>query len=406
MSVDALARKVTGREESLFAGEMRRREAALRGRIEGRRLLVLGGGGSIGSATVHVLSRLGPAALHVVDQSENALAELVRSLRGRPEGLQVSDFRALPLDLGAPPMARLLAGESPYDIVLNFAALKHVRSEKDVPSVLQLLDTNVGKARRLLGWLGEHGAPRRYFAVSTDKAASPANVMGASKRLMEHLVFNAEALGLVACETASARFANVAFSDGSLLQAFLLRLQKRQPLAAPRDTRRYFLTPAESGELCALAAVLADDRHVLVPALTPEADLRTLEEVASVVLEAVGLEPRRYDDEGEARRAVESDAAQGRWPLLLTPRDTVGEKDEEVFLSAGERARPSGLEGLEAVAYTGVDVERLRRVLDRIDEAVARADVPITKEALVSWIAEVVPEFSHLETGRSLDERL
>jgi FlaA1/EpsC-like NDP-sugar epimerase len=236
--INDLARLATGREKELFTEDIDRFRTELTQRIGGSRILVIGGAGSIGAATVRSLVPFGARSLHVVDQNENTLVELVRDLRSRFDASKLPDFRTLPLNFGSPIMERFLMEEEPYDFVLNFAALKHVRSEKDCCSILQMLDTNVVKPAYLLKWLVNRGGLRGYFCVSTDKAANPVNLMGASKRLMEHVIFSGEVAECRDVKITSARFANVAFSDGSLLQGWLMRLSQGQPLAVPRDTRR------------------------------------------------------------------------------------------------------------------------------------------------------------------------
>ncbi len=405
MRVDqaALDRLVLRRERSQFADDLERRRDDLRAAVAGKRVLVVGGGGTIGSATTMLISGLGPAALHVVDQSENYLAELVRDLRGRPGGLDVGDFRTLPIDYGAPVMGRFLADSAPYDIVMNFAALKHVRSEKDVYSLLQMIDTNVVRHVRFKRWLAQGGHGARYFAVSTDKAANPTSLMGASKRLMEDIVFDVAALD--GATSVSARFANVAFSNGSLLQGFLYRLTKSQPLAVPRDTRRYFVSQRESGEICALAALLGGDGQVLFPRLDPVGELQLLEEVATRVLEHAGLRAQAFDDEQAARDALPALAREGRWPLLLTPLDTSGEKPYEEFVGHGEEEIDAGLATLGAVRHL-----RSRAISDGViamlEDAVGRVDGDLDKAAIVAAIKSAIPNFSHRETGKNLDERL
>jgi FlaA1/EpsC-like NDP-sugar epimerase len=398
-----LDRLVLQRPTSQFAPDLGSRTHDLLTEMRGQRVLVVGGGGSIGSATTALLSRLEPAALHVVDQSENYLAELVRELRGRQGGLAVADFRTLPLDYGSAVMGRFLADAKPYDIVLNFAALKHVRSEKDAYSLLQMLDTNVVRHVRFKRWLLRHGHARRYFAVSTDKAANPTSLMGASKRLMEDIAFDTHVPE--GGSVVSARFANVAFSNGSLLQGFLYRLAKQQPFAVPRDTRRYFVSQSESGEICTLAALLGRPAQVLFPRLDPATQLQSLQEVAERVLDAHGLRPVPFDSEDEARAALPSLAKQQAGPLLLTPLDTSGEKPYEEFVGSDESEADSGLETLGAVHH--VPSRAIEDgVVDMLAGVVGDDASPIDKGAIVRAVESVIPGFAHRETGRNLDERL
>ena len=394
---------VLGRKESLFSHEVEARRKDLLDVVDGARVLVVGGGGTIGSATTALLADLRPGCLHVIDQSENYLAELVRDLRGRPGGLGVKDFRTLPLDYGAPVTGRFLAESRPYDIVLNFAALKHVRSEKDVYSLLQMIDTNVVRHIRFRRWLKAAGHGARYFAVSTDKAANPTSLMGASKRLMEDVVF-APDLSLAGQES-TARFANVAFSNGSLLQGFIQRLAKGQPLAAPRDTRRYFVSQRESGEICLLSAVLGKPGHVLFPKLDPISQLQPLQDIAERILQLAGYEPEVVENEDEARAAVARLASAGKWPLLLTPLDTSGEKAYEEFVGQGEVLTQSGLMSLDAVAHVR-STALSQSVIEMLEEAVSHNDRTINKHAIVQAIQAAIPGFSHRETGKTLDDRL
>ncbi len=394
---------VLGREHSHFARDLLAQESALHKVVADRRVLVVGGGGSIGSATTMLLADLQPKCLHVVDQSENYLAELVRDLRGRPGGLEVADFRTLPIDYGSPVMGRFLGEAAPYDLVLNFAALKHVRSEKDIYSLLQMIDTNVVRHVRFRRWLKKGGHAQRYFAVSTDKAANPTSLMGASKRLMEDVVFEPE-LSTSGINT-TARFANVAFSNGSLLQGFLMRLAKGQPLAAPRDTRRYFVSQRESGEICLLAAALGQAGNVLFPRLDPVSELQLLEDIAVRVLNAAGFEAVLFDDEREAREAAVTLPREKRWPLLLTSLDTSGEKPYEEFVGAGEAIIDSGLQTLDAVMHVATQA-LTPDVLAMLEDAVSRVDGAVDKQGIVDAIQRVIPGFTHRETGKSLDDRL
>lgn len=396
----------TGRPVPLFSGDVAASQATLLERLRDARVLVIGGAGSIGAATVAELSRFPLAALHVVDTNENGLAELVRDLRGRPEGLAIADFRTLPVDFGAAFFRRFLETEAPYRYVLNFAAIKHVRSEKDVFSLLQMFDTNLVKADRLLGWLAARGGTARYFCVSTDKAANPVNLMGASKRLMEHVMFAHDGARAAGITLSSARFANVAFSAGSLLEGWLLRLEKGQPLPVPRETRRYFVSMREAGQLCLLAAICAPDRTIVIPRLD-ESLLIELEAVAHRVLGAVDLTAAPHDDENAARAAVPAERARGAYPLLRTPLDTSGEKAFEEFVGAGESPVEIGLPNLLAVSYTGVDAAALAALRTWVTALVQDPDAALpTKAAIVEAVRAVIPEFAHVETHRQLDARL
>jgi FlaA1/EpsC-like NDP-sugar epimerase len=398
--LDAVA---TCRTESLFAADVAANHNVIASRLGNRRVLAVGGGGSIGAATVRLVLDYRPAAVHVVDQSENYLAELIRELRGRPEGLADVDFRTLPLDYGSPIMARLLRDLPPYDVVLNFAALKHVRSEKDVYSVLQMLDTNIVRHNLFKRWLADHRHGATYFAVSTDKAANPVSLMGASKRLMEDLIFSATTE--YSRSTTSARFANVAFSNGSLLQGFVYRLAKRQPLAVPRDTQRYFISHHEAAELCLLAALVLPDRHIGVPRVNPYLQLQPLESIAHRFLEYHRLMPVCYLDEAQARRDVETLAARGRWPLLLTPLDTSGEKPYEEFVGAGETLSECGLAAMQAIHHVpSAAVEQ--GLFEQLQKIVNEPHTPVSKGELIDVVKCALTNFRHTDTGRDLDQRL
>jgi FlaA1/EpsC-like NDP-sugar epimerase len=395
---------VTRRKGSLFRSDLNAHSAEISAQLRGRRVLVIGGGGSIGSATTCLLLGYAPSAVHVIDQNENYLVELVRYLRGRPIGLTTGDFRTLPIDYGSPVMERFLReAERPYEVVFNFAALKHVRSEKDIYSVLQMLDTNLVRHARFKNWLCKYGHARLYFAVSTDKAANPTSLMGASKRLMEDLIF-----GLHAAEaqsTTSARFANVSFSNGSLLDGFLHRLAARQPLAAPSDTRRYFISQIEAGELCLIAALLAPDKHVAFPNLNPSEELQSLESIAVRVLEHFGLAPVFYEDEEGARRDLERVARTGRWPLLLTPLNTSGEKSHEEFVGNGETTVDIGMQAIRALSHVPSRAIG-SKLFERFGLLIEDPNRPVNIDRIVAEIGRALESFCHVDTGNNLDQRL
>lgn len=394
-----LAKVVVRRTSSLLDEDMARNLDAVTEKVGGKRVLVVGGAGTIGSATVAQLAGLRPSQLHVVDTDENGLTELVRDLRNRDLVGRGTDLRTTPVDAGSQTMLRILRENGGYDIVLNFAAVKHVRSEKDVFSLLRMLDVNVRLPRRLLEWTGQDC--ERYFAVSTDKAASPVNLMGASKRVMEHVILD-QPFGPA---VTSARFANVAFSQGSLLDGWLRRLAKGQAWAVPRGTRRYFVTPQESGELCLLAATLGPPGHIVIPDLDPKSQLRDLVDVAQDVLAALGLRAVFFEEEAQARQAARHHG-EGEWPVLLTPLDTVGEKEYEEFVGEGDVVHDCGftaLRSIQAPAAAGADVtlllEELSLVLDDADRFVDQA-------AVTELVHRLVPELRHRAGGRSLDDRM
>lgn len=401
-SLDAIA---TGRTYSRFVHDVETRSAQLSEAIKGRRILVVGGAGTIGFATTRLIIDFEPAAVHVLDQSEAYLAEMVRYLRGKPKGISIDlDLLALPVDYGGVAAERLLREQQvAYDAVLNFAAMKHVRSEKDTISTLEMLDVNIVRHQAFLKRLYRGGHGFRYFAVSTDKAANPTSVMGASKRLMEDIVFARPLSGNAI--TTSARFANVAFSNGSLLQGFLHRIAARQPVAAPRDTRRYFVSRREAGEICLLAAFCAPTDHVVFPNLDPERELQPLVSIAERFLEHIGYEPELFSDEAEAREAVASCMAIGKWPLLLTPLDTSGEKPYEEFVGRGEHIVDVGFKSLRALAHVAGPASRAG-VFEELTRYCSDSTAPVTKADIVRVLSLGVKSFDHNETGVNLDQRL
>ncbi len=407
---DNIQRVATGRDHSLFASDLRAVAPALSAAIRGKRVLAIGAAGSIGSNTALEIARRGPACLHLIDQNENGLAELIRMLRASPDQINVADLRTLPIDFGSRALRLFLHSEPAYDLVLNFAAIKHVRSEKDPFSTLQMLDTNIVKQARLMGWLAETGFSGRFFTVSTDKAANPTSMMGATKRVMEHVLFNSSAAHLLPGAKMAARFANVAFSNGSLLQGFEHRLARGEPLAAPRDTRRYFVSLEESGQICAIAACLSPDHSITIPKLDPESQLVLLEDVARGFLAAHGYEAIAYTDERKACTDAVSLRGRKQWPLLLTPLDTAGEKPFEEFITEQETAFEIGLEHLKAVHY-------LAAPRDVIDTAITAAAelidlrgplVGLDKDAVKALVGAVEPAFldSHRDSLKNLDQRL
>jgi FlaA1/EpsC-like NDP-sugar epimerase len=393
---DFIARRITRRSESMFAEDLAANEAELRDRIQGRRVLVIGGAGSIGSSFVRAMLPYRPASLVVVDSSENGLTELTRDLRSSRDQFIPDDFRTYPVAYGTPVFDRLLKTQGPFDILANFAAHKHVRSEKDRFAIEAMLGTNVIATVRLLDALAAT-PPERFFCVSTDKAANPANVMGASKKLMEEAVI-AYADRFPAT---TARFANVAFSNGSLPDGFLRRLARHQPLSAPADVRRYFVSPAESGQLCLIACVLGESADILFPRLD-EPSTMTFAAIADALLEELGYTPVPFGTEDEARAFTPTDT---QWPVFYFDSDTSGEKAVEEFTTSDEVVdldRFAALGVVKAVPVT--DVDGIRRTRDELLALFERDD--LGKADIVDALTELVPTFRHVETGRGLDSRM
>jgi FlaA1/EpsC-like NDP-sugar epimerase len=391
--------ELIGRTSPLFDKDVAAHERTLSDLVRDSRFLVIGGAGSIGQAVTRELFKRNPRVLHVVDISENNLVELVRDLRSTI-GYTDGDFRTFAIDCGSRQFEALMAEGEGYDLVFNLSALKHVRSEKDPFTLMRMIEVNILNTLKTIDLARAHGA-RRYFCVSTDKAANPVNMMGASKRIMEmFLMREADRL-----DNSTARFANVAFSDGSLLHGFNQRIAKRQPIAAPSDVRRYFITPQESGELCLMSCLLGENRDIFFPKLSEELHLTTFAEIARRYLAMLGYEPVACDTEDEARQRAAELISKRKWPCLFFASDTTGEKDFEEFFTERERL------DMDRFANIGVIKSRLAyddALLDgflREIEAI-RAGGRWHKQAFVDLFNRMIPEFDHKETGRYLDAKM
>ena len=397
---DFISSAVTGRRSSLFGDDLAAHESQLRAGIEGKSVLVIGGAGTIGSSFIRALLPFHPARLVVVDISENGLTELTRDLRSTAGQYVPADFLTYPISFGDAVFVRMLRAEGPFDIVAHFAAHKHVRSEKDRYSIEAMLENNVLSTARLLDLLLE-SPPEHFFCVSTDKAANPANVMGASKKLMEEAVL-AYAAELPAT---TARFANVAFSNGSLPAGFLERLAKHQPLSAPSDVLRYFVSPEESGQLCLLACITGEPGDIFFPRLE-QPQMLTFSSIADALLQRLGYEAVQCASEDEARALAASLGPEDtRWPVYYFTSDTSGEKGFEEFYTNTETVDWERFTALGVVkGRTSQNVAGIRQLGSDLRGLFAQPE--LSKEEIVAVLTRLVPTFHHVETGRSLDQKM
>lgn len=399
-----ISHHVTGRTESLFKSDLDRLNAELAARIDGRSVLIIGGAGTIGASFIKALLKFKPARLFVVDTNENSLTELVRDLRSSLGFNIPPTFLTYPIDFVDVVFEKILRREGPFEIVANFAAHKHVRSEKDPYAIEAMLTNNVFKTKHLLDLLLSQ-KPERFFCVSTDKAANPVNVMGASKRLMEQILLSYSN----EIPVTTARFANVAFSNGSLPAGFLERVMKRQPLSAPRDVERYFVSPEESGQLCLLAGVLGKSGDIFFPKLDSRHDVRKFSDISTALLETLGFQADICASEQEAReKAKQLDANSKSWPVYYFSSDTTGEKQLEAFFTDQETV------DLDKFSSIGVIKNNLHppdnqsivttQYLDELRALLAKPD--LQKIEIIELLRHAVPDFQHLETGKGLDSKM
>lgn len=388
-----------GRSQELFATDVTYYEYELSSLVSASKFLVIGGAGSIGQAVTKEIFKRNPQKLHVVDISENNMVELVRDIRSS-FGYIKGDFQTFALDIGSLEYDGFIEADGDYDYVLNLSALKHVRSEKDPYTLMRMIDVNVFNTDKTIQQSIQKGT-KKYFCVSTDKAANPVNMMGASKRIMEmFLMRRSEEISI-----STARFANVAFSDGSLLHGFNQRIQKQQPIVAPNDIKRYFVIPKESGELCLMSCLLGENRDIFFPKLNESLHLITFADIAVKYLEALGFEPVLCSTEEEARALAKTLPQQKKWPCLFTGSDTTGEKDFEEFFTDKEvldMNRFANLGVIKNELY--VEREKIESFSKRIEEM--RASRKWTKEEIVDLFLSMIPDFGHKETGKYLDAKM
>jgi len=388
-----------GRNEPLFDDDIRAHETELSEIVRKSRFLVIGGAGSIGQAVSREIFKRNPLKLHIVDISENNLVEAVRDIRSSL-GYINGDFRSFALDCGSWEYDAFFKAEGPYDYVLNLSALKHVRSEKDPYTLMRMIEVNIFNTEKTMNQAFESGA-KKYFCVSTDKAANPVNMMGASKRIMEYFLMRMS----LKLPISTARFANVAFSDGSLLHGFNQRIQKRQPISAPNDIRRYFVTPQESGELCLMSCLLGDNRDIFFPKLSEKLHLITFAEIAVKYLKELGFEPYECSSEDEARDRAEELIAAGKWPCYFFPSDTTGEKDFEEFYTDAEMLDMQRFSSIGIVKNDPLFDDQKLELFERTIQNM-RHNGDWKRSELIELFNDMIPNFNHKETGKFLDNKM
>ncbi|CAI2308342.1 UDP-N-acetylglucosamine 4,6-dehydratase [Vibrio parahaemolyticus] len=388
-----------GRTDALFTQDISNHEVELSKIVSESRFLVLGGAGSIGQAVTKEIFKRNPQKLHVVDISENNMVELVRDIRSS-FGYIDGDFQTFALDIGSIEYDTFIKSDGQFDYVLNLSALKHVRSEKDPFTLMRMIDVNVFNTDKTIQQSIESGA-KKYFCVSTDKAANPVNMMGASKRIMEmFLMRKSEQMSI-----STARFANVAFSDGSLLHGFNQRIQKRQPIVAPNDIKRYFVTPQESGELCLMSCIFGENRDIFFPKLSEALHLISFADIAVKYLEQLGFEPYLCSSEDEARELAKTLPEQGQWPCLFTESDTTGEKDFEEFFTDNEVLDMELFENLGIIKNEPSFDQDLLTLFEQ-SIAAMKDKREWSKEQIVELFFTMIPDFGHKETGKYLDSKM
>lgn len=395
-----IADHVICRPTSMFAADIEANKETLQAEIRNKSVCVIGGAGSIGSSFIKAVLPFKPSKLIVIDLNENGLAELTRDLRSTYGMYVPAEYRAYTLNFADPIFERIFREEKGFDIVANFSAHKHVRSEKDKYSVQALIENNDIKAKRFLDLLAVY-PPRHFFCASTDKAANPVNIMGASKRIMEDMIMAYSSKFKVT----TARFANVAFSNGSLPDGWIQRVMKKQPLAAPNDVKRYFVSPEESGQICMLACILGKNGEIFFPKLG-ERQMLTFSSICDEYIKAVGCEKKEFATDEEAKKFASDMTFDNKdYPVVYFKSDTTGEKAYEEFYVSGEKIN------MDRFCSLGVIEEVVKRPMTEIDAFFTEmenifAEPDFTKEEVVMAIKRFIPNFEHEEKGKNLDQKM
>lgn len=399
MLKEEIISKVLGRNKSLFEKDINANAINLKRKIEGKKILVIGGAGSIGSSFIKAIIRFHPEMIVVIDNNENGLTELVRDIRSDKNIIVPHIFVTYPVSFSSNTFKKIYDEYKKFDIIANFAAHKHVRSEKDIYSIEALLYNNVIHAKDLIELIKE-SKPDHFFCVSTDKAANPVNIMGASKKLMEEMILSySETINIT-----TARFANVAFSNGSLLEGFLNRIQKGQPIACPKDIRRFFVSPQESGEICMLACILGASGDIFYPKLDTNKDMIPFSSFLNTFLNSFGYEILECSSEEEAKLNM-SNVSSGKYPVYFFNSDTSGEKEFEEFYTESEVVNTNCFQNLGIISkksqYSRSDMNNIIQELENL-----LSSTNLTKKNIVTVLKKSIPEFNHIEKGKSLDSKM
>ncbi len=390
---------VTKRSSSMFLPDIESNKEFLFSNINGKSVLVIGGAGSIGSSFIKALLPYEPSSLVVVDYNENALTELTRDLRSTKDLYIPEDYLPYPMDFNSSVFEKMFRSRRGFDIVCNFSAHKHVRSEKDIYSVEALIQNNILHAKGLLDLISEF-PPEKFFCVSTDKATNPVNIMGASKRIMEDVIFSYSDRFPVK----TARFANVAFSNGSLPAGFLSRIEKYQPLSAPSDVKRYFVSPEESGQICLLSCILGENRSIFFPKLK-DAQMMTFDEIGNELLKAQGYEVVECASAEEAiEKAIEVRNGGNKYPVYYSKSNTSGEKLFEEFFTDTESVDMDRFLSLGVI--TGKTIPDREKIEKLFYELKLEFERETSKERVIQILKSYLPNFEHIETGEFLDNKM
>ena len=388
-----------GRNSELFEDDIKIHGKELNDIISSSSFLVIGGAGSIGQAVTKEIFKRNPKKLHVVDISENNMVELVRDIRSSL-GYIDGEFATFALDIGSIEYDAFIKSDGKYDYVLNLSALKHVRSEKDPFTLMRMVEVNIFNTDKTLKQSIENNT-KKYFCVSTDKAANPVNMMGASKRIMEMFAMRRS----LEIKVSMARFANVAFSDGSLLYGFEQRIKKGQPITAPKDVKRYFVTPKESGELCLMSCIFGENRDIFFPKLSEKLHLITFSDITIKYLQNLGYEPYICESEEEARALAKTLPKQGKWPCYFFLSDTTGEKEFEEFFTDKEVLDLNRFQNIGIIKNKPIFNEKKLNEFEKNVKEMLNS-LKWTKEDILREFLKLIPDFRHKETGKYLDERM